>query len=125
MVGIKPDGTAIPHLWLMSAYSLYHFNQHKAIFYGFLIIKRRNKVFDCAILWSSCFVHKPILQRDSSSVCRFMTSRLTAWACPAGFVNPARFSGIPKQGEEKANGLPRELFACTRNLVDHRSSADL
>ena len=39
MVGIKPDRAYIPLLWFVSAYSLHHFNQHKGIFYGLLIIK--------------------------------------------------------------------------------------
>ncbi len=46
VVGIKPNRSLIPYLWLMTADSLHHFNQHKGILDGLLVIKRRNIVFD-------------------------------------------------------------------------------
>src|SRR4030095_8304894 len=61
VVGIKPDSAHIPHLWLMPAYSLHHFNKHLAIFYGLLIIKRSNIVFDSTVVLRSYFVYKLIV----------------------------------------------------------------
>jgi hypothetical protein len=57
VVGIEPDGAHIPHLWLNSAYSPHHLNEHVTITYGLLIIKRGNIFFDLIVVLVGRFAH--------------------------------------------------------------------
>ena len=50
VVSIEPDRAHILKLWLIPTVSLHHFNQHLAVFYGLLIIRRSNVVFDWSVV---------------------------------------------------------------------------
>src|SRR6187402_407139 len=82
MVGIKPDRAHIPHLWLMPAYALHHFNKHLAIFYGLLIIQGSNIVFDRAVA-----LRRIIVCHFTASIIFYMALTRISLVIPLAMIN--------------------------------------